>query len=132
MTRAEERLAVYRQDLASHLTDRLGDVAVLTTNDAVASSSGKALPSVESLDTHLSMPAEVLKKMKHKQKQIVLEKAVDSVTDALASTNNVPLCKSFASAEIGDLLRADLHASCRRCRRRIVPPDGRILRLGNT
>lgn len=58
-----------------------------------AASSARALPAADDLDAHLLMPSEVMKKMKHKQKQIVLEKAVDSVADALASTSNIPLCK---------------------------------------
>ena len=39
------------------------------------------------------MPTEVLKKMKHKQKQIVLDKATDSVGEALAMTGSIPLCE---------------------------------------
>lgn len=52
-----------------------------------------SLPSIASLDAHLSMPLDVMKKIKHKQKQIVLAKAADAVSDALAATSGVPLCE---------------------------------------
>lgn len=66
----------------------------MATHDTQHASQAKALPMSDALDAHLSMPSEVMKKMKHKQKQIVLEKAVDSVSDAIASTTNIPLCMS--------------------------------------
>jgi hypothetical protein len=39
------------------------------------------------------MPAETLKKMKHKQKQIILDKAAEGVNEALAHAADIPLYK---------------------------------------
>lgn len=75
-----------------YLLERLGESAT-QAHEAAGSSSVRALPAADDLDAHLLMPSEVMKKMKHKQKQIVLEKAVDSVTDALASAGTIPLCE---------------------------------------
>lgn len=83
---------VYRQILPAYLLERLGENAS-QGQEAAASSTVRALPVADDLDAHLLMPSEVMKKMKHKQKQIVLEKAVDSVTDTLAGASNVPLCR---------------------------------------
>lgn len=83
---------MYRHNLPTYLLERLGESA-MQAQEATASSSTRALPAADDLDAHLLMPSEIMKKMKHKQKQIVLEKAVDSVTDALAGASHIPLCR---------------------------------------
>jgi hypothetical protein len=84
--------AVYRHSLPTFLHEKLGEPASNQAQDPHTASVSRALPAAEDLDAHLSMPSEIMKKMKHKQKQIVLEKAVDSVADALANASSIPLC----------------------------------------
>lgn len=49
------------------------------------------------------MPAETLKKMKHKQKQIILDKAAEGVNEALAQAADIPLCESASLSQGFDL-----------------------------
>lgn len=72
----------------------------MQAQETIASSTTRALPAADDLDAHLVMPSEVMKKIKHKQKQIVLEKAVDAVTDALAGASHIPLCKVELASEL--------------------------------
>lgn len=87
------RFIVYRQDLSTFLHDKLGASAASAAVEPMAPASARALPSGEGLDGHLSMPAETLKKMKHKQKQIILDKAAEGVNEALTASSDVPLCR---------------------------------------
>ena len=87
--------SVYRQDLPQFLQDKLGAHSGPLLAEPATPLTARHLPSSENLDGHLSMPADTLKKMKHKQKQIILDKAAEGVNEALAASSDIPLCERF-------------------------------------
>lgn len=52
------------------------------------------------LDPQLSMPAETMKRMKQKQKSVILAKAVDAAEASWRAMSSIPLCECGESSQL--------------------------------